>query len=341
MKSKLNVGIVGTGTIAKSHMKELAACAEAEVVAAADVSRDALEAFTAEFNIKHSFNDYQKLLAMESLDAVIISTPPFAHCEVAVAAAGAGKHVLCEKPMCMNLAQAKQMVDAADKAGIKFAVCHGRSRVGPRAQKAREIIQEGKLGRLYHVRISHYRRRGRPGLDIFKNSKWFLDSTKAGGGVTYDMMCYDLDLIIYLLLDVSPITVSASMFHGIDGMQPRDFRFDVDEQSTLFVRFEEGISAVFERAWASNMDRGDGVRVFGSHGGIRLDPFTYFYHHDGEEVNEQPDLPDQPQESLDVNFVRACLNDTDPISTGEDGLKVMQIIDGAYRSILIGREVEV
>jgi predicted dehydrogenase len=339
MNNKLSIGIIGTGTIAKSHMKALAACAEAEVSAVADVNRDALEAFTSEFGIVQSFADYRDLLKSEPLDAVIISTPPFAHCEIAVAAAEAGKHVLCEKPMCLSVAEARQMVDAANKAGVKLAVCHGRSRAGVRAQKAKQLIDDGFLGRLYHVRVSHYRRRGRPGLDLFQDSKWFLDSSKAGGGVTYDMMCYDLDLILYLLGGASPVTVSASMFHGIDGTPARTFKFDVEEQSTVFVRFDNGISAVFEQAWASNMDRGDGVRLFGSYGGIRFDPFTLYTHRDGAEVDEQIELPDKASESFDVNFVHACLNDTKPLSTGDDGLKVMQIIEAAYQSSSTGREV--
>lgn len=339
MSNKINVGIIGTGTIAKSHMRELAACAEAEVIAAADVSRDALEAFTSEFGIDQSFADYRELLTMETLDAVIVSTPPFAHCEIVVAASEAGKHVLCEKPMCMNVLEAQKMVDAARKAGVKLAVCHGRSRAGVRAQKARQLIDDGLLGALYHVRVSHYRRRGRPGLDIFQNSKWFLDSSKAGGGVTYDMMCYDLDLVLYLLGGASAVTVSASMFHGIDGTQSYPFRFDVEEQSTVFVRFQNGVSAVFEQAWASHMDRGDGVRLFGSHGGVHFDPFTLYTHRNGTEVNEPIELSEKPRESFDAHFVRACLNDLEPLSTGEDGLKVMQIIEAAFQSALTGREI--
>lgn len=342
MSEKLRAGVIGVGVVGRAHVQGYAACKDAEVVAIADINEEALQAAQREFGIPHAFTDYRDLLALEEVDVVSVCTPPFNHCESTVAAAQAGKHVLCEKPMSMNAAEAQRMVEEARRANVKLGIASGGVRLGPAAQAAKRLIDSGALGTIYYVRVSSYRRRGRPGLDILVNSKWFLDSRKAGGGALADIACYDMDLVLYLLGSPEPLRVSAMTFRGIGDPVAGDFVFDVEEHGSVFVRFANGTVATFEHSWAANMDGGDGLRLFGSRGGLKFQPFTFYTHQAGLPLDATIPLP-QARDGRKVvieDFLHACRTDGQPATPGEDGWKVMRIIDAAYRSAREGREVE-
>jgi predicted dehydrogenase len=340
--SKLRVGIIGVGHIGKSHLKSYAACEQAEVVAIADVVETALQSAADEYKVPHTFTDYRDLLKL-NVDAVSVCTPPFAHCEPTVAAAQAGKHVLVEKPMCMTAAEAKEMVEACRKANVKLGVCHARFRFQPTAEAARKYVASGALGDIYYARVSSLRRRGRPGFDILVNSKWFLDSAKAGGGTLADIGCYNIDSLLYMLGSPQPVSVSAMTFRGVGQQPDASVVYDVEEHATIFVRFEGGVTAVFESAWASNMDSGDGFRLFGTKGGLKTNPFTVYTEQNGMQVDITPQIPQRQGSGNELifDFVQACLHGTPPKTPGEDGLKVMQIIDAAYQSAKLGGEVAI
>ncbi len=341
----LNLGIIGVGVVGRFHLQALANQENARVIAVSDISDEALKIASERFRIEKCFKDYHDLLALKNLDAVIISTPPFNHAKIVCDAAAAGKHILCEKPMAMNSKEAAEMVEACNKAGVKLGICSARSRVTPQAEMAKQYILSGKLGKIYYARFTRIRRRGRPGIDILKESKWFLDSSKAGGGALIDVGCYDIDLALYLLKDPQPISVSATVYRGVGGRLRLKTRYDVEEHSSVFVRFKGGASVLFETAWAANMPSYQEYLIFGSRGGLKIDPFTYFSEKNGRGIALSYDLRridwNTLQELLVKDFVEACLEDRPPKTTGEDGLKTMQIIDMAYRSAKLNREVKI
>jgi len=335
----LRVGIVGVGTIGVNHLETYHACRKARVVAIADVKEDLVKSVASKYGIKRFFTDYRDLLTLKDVDAVSVCTPPCAHAPVTCDAAAAGKHVLCEKPMAMNAEEARRMVDACKRAGVKLGICHGRVRFNPAAEMARKYVASGKLGTVYYARVSRFRHRGRPGLDILESSKWFLDSSKAGGGALADIGCYDIDLILYLLGSPQPSAVSAMTFRGV-GIPPKvTTPYDVEEHASLLVRFINGPIVTFEIAWASNMDHGEGVVLFGTRGGLKLNPFTFYTEQGGKQIAISVDILSKPTGDLINDFVTACLKDRVPKTPGEDGLKVMQIISMAYASARLGREV--
>ena len=209
---------------------------------------------------------------------------------------------------------------------------------------ARQYILSGKLGKIYYARVSSYRRRGRPGIDILINSKWFLDSSKAGGGTLIDIGCYDLDMMLYLLDNPQPRAVSAVTFRGIEDLPKIKAKFDVEEHASVLVRFTNGQVAMFETAWASNIESGQNAILLGSKGGLRLNPFTYYTRQKGEQVSLTIDLSKKRamtsgMDLLIKDFVSACLKDGIPKTAGEEGLKVTEIIDAAYESSELGKEV--
>jgi len=339
MSRLLKVGIVGVGTIGVNHLEAYLTCRRARVVAIADVKGDLVKSVASKYGIGKFFTDYRNLLALKDVDAVSVCTPPFAHASVTCDAAAAGKHVLCEKPMAMNAEEAKRMVDACKRTGVKLGICHARSRFNQAAEMARKYVSSGKLGTVYYVRVSRFRRRGRPGLDILESSKWFLDSSKAGGGALADIGCYDIDLILYLLGSPQPSAVSAMTFRGVGTPPKITTPYDVEEHAALLVRFVNGSAATFEIAWASNMDRGEGVVLFGTRGGLKLEPFTLYAEQGGKQMAVSVNISGKPTGDFINDFVTVCLKDRAPKTPGEDGLKVMQIISMAYASARLGREV--
>lgn len=154
-----------------------------------------------------------------------------------------------------------------------------------------------------------------------------------------DIGCYDIDLILYILGSPQPSAVSAMTFRGV-GIQPKiTTPYDVEEHATVFVRFIKGPVATFETAWASNMDQGMEIVLFGTKGGLKLNPFTFYTEQRGKQIAVSMDIPGRPTGDLINDFVTTCLKDRAPKTPGEDGLKVMQIISMAYASARLGREV--
>ncbi|OYT46312.1 gfo/Idh/MocA family oxidoreductase [Candidatus Bathyarchaeota archaeon] len=342
MSPVFKMGVIGVGTMGKTHIQTCRVQENVEVVAIADINKEILKSVSERFGIENAFTDYRDILRMKEVEAVVICTPPFTHAKIACDAASAGKHILCEKPMAMNSREAEAMVKASRKAGVVLGICSARSRFSPHVELAKRYLSEGKLGRVYYARFTMFRRRGRPGIDILKTSKWFIDSRKAGGGALIDIGCYDIDVLLYLMGSPQPASVSAVTFKGIEPTPSLESPFDVEEHSTAFVRFEGGLTATFETAWAANMENRNEVLILGSKGGLRLNPFTYYTEKDGEQVSFGADLSSKrvpTMERLIEDFVNACVEDGSPKTPGEDGLKVMQIIDMAYLSAKLGREV--
>ena len=154
-----------------------------------------------------------------------------------------------------------------------------------------------------------------------------------------DIGCYDIDLILYLLGSPQPSAVSAMTFRGV-GIPPKvTTPYDVEEHASLLVRFINGPIVTFEIAWASNMDHGEGVVLFGTRGGLKLNPFTFYTEQGGKQIAISVDILSKPTGDLINDFVTACLKDRVPKTPGEDDLKVMQIISMAYASARLGREV--
>ncbi|MBT3266049.1 Gfo/Idh/MocA family oxidoreductase [Candidatus Poribacteria bacterium] len=334
-------GVIGVGTIGRRHIQGYAGVSGSKVEAVSDVHPGALAGAATSYQVAGSYADYNDLLADDAIVGVSICTPPFNHAEITIAAAEAGKHVLVEKPMCMTAAEARSMVAATRNAGVILGVCHARSRFRASTEAARTHVADGKLGDVYYARVASSRRRGRPGVDILTHSRWFLDSELAGGGTLFDIGCYDIDRLLYVLGSPRPVSVSAMTYRGIPHNLPADVKYDVEEHATLFVRFEGGVAATFEKASAINDVGENTMQILGSEGGIRLDPFTYFTEEDGEQVDLTPDLPRDTGENLFSDFVRACEQGAEPKTTGEDGVKVMQIMTSAYESARIGGEIRI
>ncbi len=339
MSRVFGVGVIGVGAMGDWHLRAFTSLRNVKVAAIADINKEALRTASEKHKVDKTFTDYHDLLALDMVRGVAVCTPPFNHAVITCDAAKAGKHVLCEKPMALNAMEAKEMVETCNKAQVKLGLGSARSRFSPSVELAKEYVGKGKLGKIYYARATTVRRRGRPGIDILKESKWFINSAKSGGGSLIDIGCYDIDVLLYLLGDVQPQAVSASTFTGVGEPLKLDTAYDVEEHSSVFVRFKEDVAATFETTWAANLNSYNETVVFGSIGSLKLNPFTYYTEEEGKGIAKTIDVGDsRASNMLAEDFIAACLENKQPKTPGEDGLKVMQVIDMAYRSARLKRE---
>ena len=338
---------MGAGYFSRDHAKAYSE-AGVPIVAVADINPQAAEELASEYDIPRTFTDYRDLVALDELDLVSVTLPVYLHAPATIAALRRRKHVLCEKPMAINAREARQIAAAAKKAKRLVTYGSGRSRYGPAPEAARALIAQGKLGRIYRAEGRHIRRRTRPGIEYQPDTTWWLDSKKAGGGIAIDMAVYNLDLIMDLLGWPKATTVSAATFRGIPHNLPKGTKYDAEEDASVFIRCGKKLTITLQVAGASNIAYGpdkeafDEVVVLGSHGGLRIDPFTFYTEQMGTPVEVTPAW--LKGETGTVRIVREMVRAIEkggppPATTAEEGVRLMEILDALYKSARLGHEV--
>lgn len=330
----IRVGMIGTGTISRSHARSLEECSNVELTACCDVVEGALNRFADEFNVPGKFGKYEDLLD-QVLDAVVVATPPFAHQEPVVAALRSGKHVLCEKPFAMNADEAADMAHVSAETGKALAVCSSRFRFQPRSVLAFDTISAGVLGDIYRARLVQLRRRGRPGFDILKDSAWFLDHARSGGGVIADMGQYFLDQMMWYLGWPQVLSVSANVTHNkIEPVVPKEIKNDVEEHFDADIRLEGGTTLSLEVTWLTHMEGANGIWLYGTDGGLKLGSGVTLYHDmHGRPVETEIPLPRRVDESnVTRDFIEAIREGREPVTTADQGVVISKIVDAIYKS---------
>ncbi|MDP8246155.1 MAG: Gfo/Idh/MocA family oxidoreductase [Candidatus Hinthialibacter antarcticus] len=342
-KREIRIGIIGVGMIGVEHIRGFKVIPRCKVFAIADPDEGRLKKVSAEHSIPLSFKNYKELLDHEEIDGVVICAPPFAHEEIATAALKAGKHVLTEKPMAPNPAAAKRINRIAKRAGLWLGSCSCRFRFSPTVMKAKEIVESGDLGEIYHISMSGVSRRNRPGIDYHVSAAWNLDKSKSGGGAVMDWGIYDLNILFWLFPDLSVNAIDGFCFQGVDDPQVGDLKFDVEEHGAALLRCSKGINVMWERAWAAHMNRQPRIRIYGSQSGLAFDPvawsrdvfFEIYEDRSGKPVTIAPDTDFDPWNvhiSMASDFVSAIQKNRAPITTGEEEVKFLDIIYALYKS---------
>jgi predicted dehydrogenase len=345
---KVGIGIIGSGGIAQgAHMPGYAAIPDlCEIVAVADVNETVANTAAQKFNVKHVFTDYKKLLEMDEVHAVSICTPNYLHFDPSIAAAKAGKHILCEKPIAMNAEEAKKMVEAARKAKVKFQVGYN-SRFAPSNQLLKKYIEGGELGEIYYARAQALRRRGIPGWGVF------IDKSKQGGGPLIDIGVHILDLTLWMMGHPKPISASGVTYAKfgkrddiVGFMGQWDYKnFTVEDFAAALIRFENGATVVIESSFVANIpEEVHNSTLCGTEGGATTNPLTIVKEKYRSLQTFKPEFPGgnvNTHAAECKHFVECILNDTEPLVTGEQGLMVAQIMDAIYESSEKGKEVSI
>jgi 1,5-anhydro-D-fructose reductase (1,5-anhydro-D-mannitol-forming) len=333
MNDRVRWGLIGASTIAREWMIDaIRAQPDGEVAAVASSNAERGAKFAAETGIHKAYHSVDALLADAAVDAVYISTTNELHHAQTLAAAAAGKHVLCEKPLALTLADAREMVDACAAAGLALGTNHHlRNAATHRAMRA--AIQAGRIGRPLAARVFH-------AVHLPEHLQgWRLERADAGGGVILDITVHDADTLRFVL-DDEPLDVVAQAQTA--GMA----RADLEDGVMAVVSFRSGLLAQLHDAFTVRY-AGTGFEVHGTDGSlIAQDVMTQppigevrLRTEAGEQV-----LPLE-QENLYVRavrrFHRATRGEDTPAATGEDGVRSLALALAVREAAHTGRRTAV
>ncbi|NLC45309.1 MAG: Gfo/Idh/MocA family oxidoreductase [Clostridiales bacterium] len=356
---KLRVGIIGTGWIAEAHIAKYKNMADVEIVAGADLIPGKAEAFFERYGVPNvkCFESHTDMLNSVELDAVSVCTYNATHAECTIDSLNKGVNVMLEKPMCVTVEEAVEIIRAERKSG-KILSIGFQPRFDPNMKKIKEIVDSGALGDIYYIQTGGGRRRGIP--TPYGTS--FIAKETGGIGALGDIGCYSLDMVLNAIGYPKPLTVSGYT-SDFFGKRPETYKnhpeyaeaFGVDDFAAAFVRLEGGIILDFRIAWAMNIDTPGDTIILGTEGGLRI-PSTdcwngsvggamKIYH----EVAGSQVETEIPIIKTDIDLFEAKLRSfldaikeggTAPIPSSEI-LYNQAIIDGIGKSAAVGREIEI
>lgn len=314
-------GLIGCGDIARKRVAPaMRDHVDSELVAVSRARSDLAEAFAREFGARRWYPDWRDLLTDEAVEAVYIATPVHLHAEQVIAAAEAGRHVLCEKPMALDRRQCDRMLDACRANGVALGVAYYRH-FYPVLERVRALLLDGAIGQPILARIEAFERfNPPPGGD----RAWLLDPSQAGGGPMMDFGCHRIEVLLHLL---GPIR-EASCHHA-----HVLFQRAVEDTSVATFRFESGALATLAVSHATSEPR-DSVQVDGSEGSISIPVLNrgelVLRTARGERIESHPPHPNLHLPSI-VDFVVALREGRPPAVDGEMGREVTRIEDLLYQ----------
>jgi len=341
--SKVGVGLVGSQFVSTIHAESLRRVPRAELVAVASPTRDHVEPFARHHGIPHGFTDYRKMLEMDEVDLVVIGVPNDLHCQITCEAAAAGKHVVCEKPLCLSLAEADRMIAACRKAKVKLMYAEELC-FTPKYVRLKKLADDGALGKITLVKQSE--KHDGP------HAPHFWDVERSGGGVAMDMGCHAFEFFRWMLGKPRVLDVYAQMGTYVHTDKTRG-----DDNALLIVSFEGGATALAEESWTKLGGMDDRAEVYGSKGVayanllqgnaiLTYSSVGYDYAVEKAGATQGWTFPIYeeawnygfPQEM--AHFVDCIADDLEPLETGEDGRAVLEMIFAAYASAAAGRKVK-
>jgi len=298
MAKTINIGMIGYGFMGRAHSNayhrvnhffEVAYRPVLKSVAAR--SPDKAAAFANRWGWERVESDWRKLVESPEIDAIDICSPNNTHHEIAMAAASAGKMILCEKPLAINLAQAREMTRAADQSGRPTMVWFNYRRV-PAISLAKQMIDEGRLGRVFHYRATYLQDWTiSPKVPVGGAGTWRLDKDVAGAGVSADLSTHNIDTALWLNGTITNVCGMTETF--IKERQRQDgspAKVEIDDVCTFMARFGNGSNGTFEATrYARGRKNKNSFEVNGERGSIYFDledmhQLQYFSHDDASHV---------------------------------------------------------
>lgn len=353
---RVRTGLVGAGAIMRlSHAPTVTASDRAELVAVFDRDRGRAEALTGEFGGR-AFDELEAMLAMADLDAVIVATPNRFHEEAVVAAAAAGKHVFCEKPLSVDVAGGRRMIEACARAGVVLQLGFNQ-RFWGQVEIAKALIEAGFIGEIHQMRSIYSEK-----ASVYPASTGYrYDLSQSGGATIIDLTIHRIDLARHLVGDFSG--VMAELVHSV-------LPEKVDDNVLMLTRFANGARGCLAgNRYSPNI--GDGTDLYGTTGTIHLasetaSPFASapLAVYTEKPAAELPDVlreahyPEAWWESFKGGWITvrpprrspygrqfaafcASIRDGAPVAvTGLDGLRAQEFVQAAYLSMNEGRWVD-
>jgi predicted dehydrogenase len=330
----LKIALAGAGYIADIHARAIQAHPEAELAVLVEKFPEQAHKFAEQYPVDNLFSNVDEMIDVGGVDALVIGTPNFLHAPQAIAALDIGIHVMVEKPMAMDTAEARKMAQAADRAGAILMVAHCW-RFDEEVLWLKE--RTSQLGKIVRTK----------GLGVHRNwgpAGWFTQKALAGGGALADMGIHAIDTARFLLGDPNPVSVYAKIgtYYG---------EFDVDDTGTILINWDNGTTSLVESGWwQPHMDGPEAAtQLYGRKGFGQVFPTRLEL---PDPVNQILDLVEPgypfprdehcPQVMYDrqmAYFIDSILKHQIPNPGAAEGIVNMQILDAAYRSAQTG-EVE-
>ena len=353
--------VIGTGMIANAgHIPAWKGLkGEVEIVAVADVRKEAAEETAKRYDVPRVYTDPQKMLDEVRPDIVSVCTANAYHKQWTMASLKAGAHVLCEKPVATSHADAVEMFDAAEAAG-KILYVAQTLRFYNEFAAAKEIAASGKLGEPYYAAARVIRRRGIPTWGMFHMKEHNV------GGPVFDLGVHAIDLLFWIMDNPKVVAVSGMTYTkfgncgervltsdaesgaplGVFTPRPYDHReFDVEDFATGYIRLENDAAVQLTACWAVNLPDSFEIQVAGTEGGLQLPPLKLIANMGRYQVEVEPKVfPDEIETfpghwGLAENFVKVLRGEAEQIVKREEVLNVIRAIEGFYQSAAAGREV--
>jgi UDP-N-acetylglucosamine 3-dehydrogenase len=343
----VKLGVIGCGAIAermlgawRPHMRD------AEIIALTDVNRDRADLFCKMFPTARGFSEFEALLAMPGLDAVLILTPNFLHASQTIAATHAGKHVLCQKPLAMNAEEARTMVASAQEAGVTLMAAFAK-RFWPYYATTKAMVERGDVGKVLSIR-SQFTHSG-IGKYYVPASNWFGDRDKVGGGALVDLGVHHLDIMRWIV-GAEVETVSAEITRSGGDTS------GLEDNAIVNLQFEGGVIGQGYYGFTTIAPPGvsiERVEVYGTTGSIIVNlshPARAVVQYCSDQGDlgrlggwvDVPVADPQPAFSLMLqHFVDSLRRKEAPLTTGVDGLAAVAVVEAAYQSASAGRRIAI
>lgn len=318
----LNWGIIGAGDIAQKRIAPaLCDLPNCNLVSVSRAKSELAEQFANEFGAKKWFSDWRELVADHDIDAVYIATPVFLHAEQTIFAANHGKHVLCEKPMALNVAECDEMIATCKANNIKLGIAYYR-RFYPVISRIKQLIASGELGRIAVVQINAF--------EYFEPDsehprRWLIEKTKSGGGPLMDFGCHRLEVLTHLFGEIK-------QFKSI--ISNDIFQREVEDTATALLSFENGVTGVLTITHSA-LEPQDTLDIYGTKGSVHIPILNQ-----GEmtlRIRNVESVEFHPSHKnvhlpLIEKFTESILQDKEPEISGERGREINRIIEEIYAS---------
>jgi len=343
VQEPLRFGVVGCGQIAPLHLAAIAHNPRARLVATCDIVPERAKAAAERFGAEYDEADYEELFRSGELDAVSLCLPHHLHADATVAAARAGIHVFCEKPIATTPEDADRVIAACERAGIRLGICY-QNRYNRASQVLRQAVDQGRFGRLLHAGIT-FQNRKTP--DYYTRDDWHGRWATEGGGALTTQTIHTLDLMLWLLGPARAVQASiAALVHDIE----------VEDTAAVAIEFASGALGVVTSTTAGHAFWSQRLEVVGTEGKAVVcnNRVVGWDFADGAPdrqavlaINEMAGVPDERgrygpgHERILRDFADSVLDDRPFALDGHEGRKISDLLWAIYESARLGRKVPV
>lgn len=336
---QLKFGIIGCGRIAPKHAESIVALEEAQLIGVCDIIPQRADEFSEKYG-GQAYYDYREMLANPEIEVVNIATPNGSHCEIGVAAARAGKHVIVEKPIGMNIGEANRLINACEEAGVTLAVCH-QNRFNESVKKVRSAFEEGRFGKLTHANATVRWNRNQ---DYYRQASW-RGTWAEDGGCLMTQAIHNIDLLQWFMGPVESVCAyTATRLRDIE----------TEDVAVAVLKFKNGALGLIEAAntiYPTNLE--ETLNIFGETGtavigGTAVNRIETWRFGNSEEEKavlaaqeaDPPNVYGFGHRELIYNVIRAIQTGSKPLVDGYEGKKALEIIMAVHKSSFSGRPVE-